>query len=119
MPLRTHTGCTILPYDRRTGRVLIARRSASDRLYPGMWETIGGSVEEGETLEECIRREVREEIGCRVENLEPFRVYETLSGDDRYLSNVFTGTVRGRLRPNPHEVQEVRWILPDEVGSIE
>ena len=54
---------------RRPGRVLIARRPADDHLG-GFWEFPGGKIEDGESPEECLARELREEfeleatVGC-------------------------------------------------------
>src|SRR5258706_16301015 len=47
------------------GRVLIAKRKKSDSLG-GFWEFPGGKCEPTETLEECVRREVAEELAIEV-----------------------------------------------------
>ncbi len=51
---------------RREGRVLIAQRPPEGRLG-GLWEFPGGKQEPGETLEECLRREIQEELGLEIE----------------------------------------------------
>jgi len=48
------------------GRVLIARRPA-DGMLGGMWEFPGGKCEPGESLAECLRREIQEELGLEIE----------------------------------------------------
>lgn len=49
----------------RSGRVLIAQRSADDP-QPLKWEFPGGKIEVGETPEDCLKRELFEELGIRV-----------------------------------------------------
>lgn len=45
----------------RNGKVLVCQRHDDDHLG-GYWEFPGGKCEDGETLEQCIRRELREEV---------------------------------------------------------
>lgn len=53
----------------RNGKLLIAQRYADSHLG-GLWEFPGGKRETGETFPECLKRELREELGCEVEVLE-------------------------------------------------
>ncbi len=48
------------------GKVLLARRRENDE-QGGLWEFPGGSLEEGEDLPTCLRRELQEELGLTVE----------------------------------------------------
>lgn len=50
----------------RDGSVLAAQRGEG-RALPGLWEFPGGKVEDGETPEQSLRREIQEELGCVVE----------------------------------------------------
>src|SRR5437762_4675350 len=54
----------------RDGKILVCQRKADDVLG-GYWEFPGGKCEDGETLEECLTRELREEIGITVTSPEP------------------------------------------------
>jgi A/G-specific adenine glycosylase len=51
---------------RADGRVLVAQRHANDMLG-GLWEFPGGKREDGETLAECLAREIQEELGVEIE----------------------------------------------------
>ncbi len=57
----------------RDGRYLIARRKAGVHLA-GYWEFPGGKREHGESLEECLRRELREELNVLVGIPVPYRI---------------------------------------------
>ncbi len=59
----TTVTCAIIEKD---GKILIARR-ASDQNLAGKWEFPGGKVEDGESPEECLKRELEEEFGIQVE----------------------------------------------------
>jgi mutator protein MutT len=50
----------------REGRLLLTQRRASDHLG-GLWEFPGGKREAGESFEDCLQRELREELGIEVE----------------------------------------------------
>jgi len=54
------------------GKILAIRRSATDPSRPLTWDVPGGEVEEGEDLEESILREIKEEVGITVSNIEIF-----------------------------------------------
>jgi 8-oxo-dGTP diphosphatase len=47
----------------RDGKVLLGRRSTRRSTYPDLWSFPGGHVEHGETLDEALVREIREEVG--------------------------------------------------------
>ncbi len=49
--------------------------------FPDCWDLIGGHVEEGETPEEALIREVKEELGITLDEFRFFRMYECRTGD--------------------------------------
>jgi 8-oxo-dGTP diphosphatase len=55
-----HYACAILL---KEGRILLGRRAAHRKAYPGYWDVIGSCVEIGETVDDALRRELGEEIG--------------------------------------------------------
>lgn len=49
----------------RDGKILLGKRAPHRRAYPNRWDAIGGRVEDGETLETTLARELGEELGIR------------------------------------------------------
>lgn len=61
--------------------LLLVHRARAPRA--GHWDTIGGFVDAGETAEGCVRREVREEIGCELGTLVPLGTFASVYGETR------------------------------------
>jgi 8-oxo-dGTP diphosphatase len=54
----------------RDGKILLGLRKSEHG--EGRWGFVGGHLEHGESPEDCVRREAREEIGAELENLKRF-----------------------------------------------
>lgn len=57
----------------REGRFLLTSRPQG-KVYAGYWEFPGGKLEQGETVEQALRRELHEEIGVTIAGAEPWKV---------------------------------------------
>ena len=57
----------------REGRFLLTSRPEG-KVYAGYWEFPGGKLEQGETVEQALRRELHEEIGITIAAVEPWKV---------------------------------------------
>jgi 8-oxo-dGTP diphosphatase len=51
------------------GQIFAQKRSATRLKHPNSWNLVGGHLDEGETLTECIKREIYEETGWEVESI--------------------------------------------------
>jgi A/G-specific adenine glycosylase len=99
----------------RGGQVLLAQRKRED-LLGGMWEFPGGKQEPGETLEACLRRELREELGVHVRVREPLlRVPHAFSHFRITLHLMRCDGLRGT--PRPLEAAAVRWVSVSDLGK--
>ena len=55
----------------QVGEILICRKPKERGVFPGQWALPGGGIEEGETVEIALRREVMEEVGLEITDLRP------------------------------------------------
>ncbi len=99
----------------RDGKILIAKRKA-DGLLGGLWEFPGGKKEKGETLKECLKREIREETGIEVQikNALP-QVNHAYSHFRVTLYPFICFWISGEARSVHGE--EVKWVLPGEIHN--
>ncbi|WP_455352679.1 (deoxy)nucleoside triphosphate pyrophosphohydrolase [Streptomyces sp. SYSU K217416] len=98
------------------GRLLAARRSAPPELA-GRWELPGGKAEPGESPQQALVRELREELGVETEALE--RIPGEWPLKPGYVLHVWTARLlSGKPRPlEDHD--ELRWLGPDQVGEVD
>lgn len=97
----------------RGGQVLICRRAAG-ASFAGFWEFPGGKREPGETIAQCLGRELREELAVRVE---PFHALKTIDHDypsgrirlHPYVCHLIEG------EPKPIASHATRWVEPREL----
>jgi 8-oxo-dGTP pyrophosphatase MutT (NUDIX family) len=108
------------------GRVFVQKRSATRRLFPGCWDIAGGHLEPGETLEQALVREIREETGWELARvLDVVDVFDwEMVEDGRTLRKrdfEFLVEVAGDLeRPRLQEskVTEYRWISAEDLDIL-
>ncbi|QKC99443.1 (deoxy)nucleoside triphosphate pyrophosphohydrolase [Mesorhizobium sp. NZP2298] len=104
--------CALVDAD---GRVLLAQRPPGKQLA-GLWEFPGGKVELGETPEQCIVRELHEEIGIETEIpcLAPL-TFASHSYDDFHLLMPLFVCRRFRGIAQPREGQALKWVRPKQM----
>ncbi|MEU2680903.1 (deoxy)nucleoside triphosphate pyrophosphohydrolase [Streptomyces sp. NPDC007107] len=98
------------------GRLLAARRSAPPELA-GRWELPGGKLEPGESGEQALVRELREELGVEAEPLE--RIPGEWPLKPGLVLRVWTvRLLSGEVSPlEDHD--ELRWLAPDEADDVD
>ncbi|MGF1511366.1 MAG: (deoxy)nucleoside triphosphate pyrophosphohydrolase [Myxococcota bacterium] len=101
------------------GRYLITQRKPTSSL-PLLWEFPGGRVETGESDQEALARELREEMGIEVDVEEP-----SVAVTHEYAAYIIDFRVyRCRLLTSPERIQtigvhDVRWVHPSELDDYE
>ncbi len=97
------------------GRYLIARRKPGVHLA-GFWEFPGGKRETGESFEECLRRELFEELSVLVQDPALFRVIRHAYGEKTVELHFYRCTIE-EGEPAPLDCAEIRWVLPEELSQ--
>ncbi len=97
-----------------SGRVLLVKQLAGP--YAGAWLLPGGGVDDGESIEDALRREMEEETGCALADLKHVATYEVdeRTQDFRALVHLYTGVATGE--PRAERGSAVRWSLPTDGG---
>lgn len=100
---------------RKNGKILLARRSSGQRMA-GKWELAGGKIEEGETPEQGLAREMKEEFGISV-RVGRFlgSVVHTYDRGDIELMAYEVEHIGGEITLSVHD--QIRWVLPGEIDE--
>lgn len=97
------------------GRILIDRRK-QEGLLGGLWEFPGGKIEPNETVEDCVRREIKEELGIEITVQDRLITIDHAYTHFKVTLNVFNCShVSGE--PQTIECDEVKWVTLDEIDE--
>jgi NAD+ diphosphatase len=91
---------------RREGEILLAR---GPHFPPGMYSALAGFVEAGETLEQCVAREVEEEVGVRVSRVRYFSSQPWPFPNSLMIAFVCDWEA-GEIRPQAGEIEAANWF---------
>ncbi|MGB0908562.1 MAG: (deoxy)nucleoside triphosphate pyrophosphohydrolase [Maricaulaceae bacterium] len=108
--------CALIDAD---GRILMSQRPKG-KTHAGLWEFPGGKLEAGESPEDAVVRELREELGvepCK-QCLQPFSFASHMYDDFHllmplYLCRQWDGFAR------PREGQMIKWVFPDRLMELD
>ena len=97
------------------GRELLLARA--HRFPPGMYSALAGFVEPGESIEDCIRREVREEVGVEVDDLHYFASQSWAFPHSLMIA--YTATYAGgELHARDDEIADAKWFAFDALPKL-
>ena len=104
--------CAIIVND--DGKVLISKRSKNKKEYPGVWEMPGGKFDEGENVEQCIQREIKEELDININNkcIAPLSFSEFSYKEFQLLLLLYVCR-RWEGEPKSMENNEIMWVKPN------
>lgn len=101
----------------RNGKILIAKRK-KDKHLGGKWEFPGGKIENHETPEECLKRELKEEFGITIK-IGSFIGESLFDYGDRKIRLIGYRVkyIFGEFRLNAHE--EIKWVFPGDFNKFD
>lgn len=108
-----------LCYIKRHGHTLMVHRNKKPNdMHEGKWNGLGGKFEPGESPEECVVREVREESGLEIRNprLHGLLMFPDFKGDDWYVFVFTANEFNGELIDSPEG--RLEWIPDEELTSL-
>lgn len=118
------TGCGQLLFPRispailavvvKDGKLLLARNAANKQ---GFWSLIAGFMEPGERFEDCVRREVREEVGIEV-RVDGYLGSQPWPFPDQLMIGFSASWVSGELQPDGIEIAEAGWFAADQLPPV-
>jgi len=101
------------------GRILILMRAPEMTYRPGAWDLPGGHLALGESVQECLVREVKEETGLAIEIGTMLGLNKAIA--EPFIQALYSCSVRGepgiiRLRPREHT--DARWVTVGELDGV-
>ena len=101
---------------RRGARILVTRRRP-EAMLGGLWEFPGGKLEPDETLEQCLSREIREELDIEIRIERPFVSVDHAYSHFRITLHTFLCRhSRGRVQDIGCDAH--RWVTVDQLGEL-
>lgn len=104
------------------GRLLLGRRSHTVRFYPGQWDIVGGHSESGETVEQTLVREFREELGVQPTVFNCLGVFDEPRASEYGSARYYVYVIRewaGDPQNISDEHTEIRWFRIGELATLD
>lgn len=109
------------------GHILLHKRGPKARDERGNWDIGGGAIEFGESLDEAVRREIKEEFSCQAQDIEFLTAYEAHREHDGQPTHWIALLHAVKVDPKkvkigePQKISEIGWFtsqnLPEPLHS--
>ncbi|MEJ2167626.1 MAG: NAD(+) diphosphatase [Desulfobacterales bacterium] len=116
--------CGLINYPRLSPAVIVAvvrgdrlLLASNKRFRPGYFSVLAGFVEPGETLEDCVAREIREEVGIKVKNIRYFGSQPWPFPNSLMVAFV-ADYAAGEIKIDQTEIVDAAWFSADNLPSI-
>ena len=99
-------------------KYLVGQR-AVHKSQGGLWEFVGGKIEPGETPEQALARECREELALEIENEHIIDSVVHEYPEKTIRLTLISCTPKSGSIPNALEHQQIRWVTRDEMDALD
>ena len=103
---------------RRDGKILACQRKRGGR-YELKWEFPGGKVERGESIQECLARELREELAINIHAVDRMEVQSAEYDDGGHYEVAYCAVTGFDGEPKNNVFEQVRWVTLEELRSLD
>lgn len=103
---------------RRDAKVLLAQRPAGKHLA-GRWEFPGGKIDPGESRDECIRRELREELGLEATPLAFLFTVDHSYPEKSIRLHCIECEIEKSATPVHHDGQQSQWVALEDLETVD
>ncbi len=104
------------------GRILALRRNPNDVRRPNCWDLPGGNYEAGESVDGCIKREIREETSLVAKSVRPIYIASNMGKAYSDINVIAVCQIcidwEGDVVVSDEHI-EYRWVTPDEFMAFE
>ena len=100
----------------KDGKLLLGRRSAARKNYPGVWDIIGGHIERDETEAQALVREIEDEVGVTPIRARPTGEFDV--GETHTLFVYLVDAWNGEPAIRNDEHSELGWFTPAEAAAL-
>lgn len=115
---RIHVGCGAHILNEKN-QILLMKRSKNCKNQVGCWTVPGGKVEYFETVEDAIKREVKEELGVDIEVIQLLSVTDDIlpQENQHWVSPQFLCKIKSGVITNkePHKCDDIQWFDIHEI----
>ncbi len=98
-------------------RVLICQRKKGTR-YELFWEFPGGKVEKNESITDCLKRELREELSITISQVDKIETHTAFYDDGGWFEVYYCYITQYNGKPHNNVFEEIRWVTPQELLTM-